>query len=353
MSSSYSSRAEKYDLISCKDLTWDLSRSHLTTQYKSFYMCFDDGSFGYLQIAYGNLGLLVKVTPLGWTYYPAKTEKNVEPIVNSSTYLYRSMKISKDRYSVDVQKHFMHFNSSTREWHIVIEGVYDLKIKTEDSGFSLVDFGQNDSSSRMEHKIFPINTVEGTVTAHGREKKLTGVAVYVGALFFREKFTNLGHTWQNSILFDKSKKSILTCLHYFPRDPSQPFRSQASLTLDGKLIAVLLDNEYSTKGAAQVDGIRYLLPEQIHRILSGQTFDGKPVRVELSAELEELDSITDVLKIFPKWAKDIVSIWAGLPFVFVWLQHITAEVFIDNEHVATLSGCYYLEQTCVHLPQTC
>ncbi|EPY52863.1 Svf1 family protein Svf2 [Schizosaccharomyces cryophilus OY26] len=348
--SSYSSNANKFELIHCKELAWNLSRSHLTTQYKSFYMCFDDGSFGYIQFAYGNLGLFVKVAPLGWTYYPSKNETVQVPIVASSTYLYRNMKVSKDRYSVDVQKHSMHFDVKMRAWHVMIEGMYDLTIHMEDTGFSLMDFGQNDIKGYMEHKTFPVNTLEGTVTAHGSTKKVTGTAVFIDAMFFKEKFTNLGHTWQNSLLFDASRKNVLTCLHYFPRDSAETFRSQASLTLDGKLVAVLLNNEYTTEGVLQVDGIRYQLPTHIHRILSGFTFDGKPVSVHLAADLEKIESITDVLNIFPKWAKDIVSIWAGLPYVFVWLQHLVAEVYIDDQFVSTLSGCHYLEQTCVHMP---
>lgn len=33
------------------DLTWDLSMPGLTTQYKSFYFNFSDGSAGYMQFA--------------------------------------------------------------------------------------------------------------------------------------------------------------------------------------------------------------------------------------------------------------------------------------------------------------
>ncbi|WBW73432.1 Svf1 family protein, lipocalin superfamily Svf2 [Schizosaccharomyces osmophilus] len=348
--SSYSSNANNYELIPCRELTWNLSRSHLTTQYKSFYMCFDDGSFGYIQFAYGNLGLFVKVAPLGWTYYPSKDQPDQEPIISSSTYMYRSMKVSKDHYSVDVHKHFMHFDVKAQTWHVGIEGMYDLTIQMKNDGYALTDFGQNNTGGYMEHKIFPVSSLKGSVTAHGNTRNVTGTAVFIDAMFFKDKFTNLGHTWQNSLLFDESKKNVLTCLHYFPRNTADTFRSQASLTLDDKLVAVLLKNEYSTNGASRVDGIRYQLPTHIDRVLTGSTLDDKPVRVHLASDLDKVQSITDVLNIFPKWAKDVVSIWAGLPYVFVWLQHLKAEVYIDDQIVSTLSGCHYVEQTCVHMP---
>lgn len=37
--------------LPARELTWDLSISGLTTQYKAFYFDFDDGSAGYIQYA--------------------------------------------------------------------------------------------------------------------------------------------------------------------------------------------------------------------------------------------------------------------------------------------------------------
>ncbi|EEB05180.1 Svf1 family protein Svf2 [Schizosaccharomyces japonicus yFS275] len=336
-----------------RDVPWDVTADHLTTQYKSFYLSFDDNSFGYVQFAYGNLGLFIKVSPLGWTYYPSPEEAPNEPIIGSSTHLFRSMKISKDRFKVTVSGNDFNIDPEAKKCHVTIKGLYDLHIEMEGEGYQVKDFGRTSKVEFMRHRTFPMNKVTGTVTAYGKTKKVTGNAVAVDAMFFRDKFTSFGHTWQNAMLFDREQKHVLTCLHYYTRDqPMSAARSpsQASLTLDGKLVSVMLDNEYYQDECHSPDGLRYELPKTVRRVLSGKTFDGRSVQVKLRAELETIGSITDVLKIFPKWAKDLVSIWAGLPYVFVWLQNMAADVYIDGKHECQLSGAGYVEQTCVHYP---
>lgn len=170
------------------DLTWQLSTPCLTTQYKSFYFAFEDGSAGYIQYAYGNLGALVKVVPLAFTYYKPGTE----PIVASQTYRASQMVLSDENLSMTIGPHSLKINSDRTGWEACIRHsglTYVLHFVVESEAFVVHDFGRDTPTENMRHKIIPTVSVHGTVLAHDQRWTVRGTGIYIEAFFMHLKFS--------------------------------------------------------------------------------------------------------------------------------------------------------------------
>ncbi len=320
--------------IQVDSLHWLLQTPRLTTQYKAFYFSFSNGAKGYVQFAYGNLGFMVRVAPLGYTFYPAPGSGG-RAVVASTTVLARNLVVSQDRYSIQLGAlHSLHHDGKGT-FQIVVKGQvqYDLAFTLTSEGFEVCDFGRASAPTYITHKIFPLAAVSGTYTESGcQSEPVTGIGTYIEALFVGEKFTNLGYTWTNFILRRPTTSSALTLLQYHSRSTGDVV-SFASKTVEGKIVRVTSDAHASLEDL-------YLDPESGYRI---------PARVEVRLGDERLGmqaalaSTTDVLSIFPKWAKDIVSMWSGAPYVFVYHQDVSHDG-VEGEAMS--------EVTFIHKPPT-
>lgn len=175
--------------IDPSDLTWQLDTPGLTTQYKSFYFTFEDNKgAGYIQYAYGNLGALVRVCPMGFTYYgPGE-----EPIVASHTLRASQMKVSKDKYSTTIGPHSVIMDEDCKGWTTVIvdnQLSYNLHFSIESEAFVVHDFGRDTPVEQLRHKVVPKCSVTGTVVARGQELQVKGYGSYIEAFFMHVKFS--------------------------------------------------------------------------------------------------------------------------------------------------------------------
>lgn len=346
------SEKQAYEVpISADDLKWELSLSGLTTQYKSFYFTFSDGSAGYLQIAYGNLGVLVKVAPLGFSYYC----QGHEAIVASHTLRAGSMKVSEDRFSLHVAQHSLVMHDDHGGWQVVIEDPqlsYNLRFRIDSEIFTVHDFGRKLPEQNFRHKFVPKLVVSGTVRAHGETKQVTGFGTYIEAYYTHVKFTDSCNEFVNFQLRSHDSNEVLTLMQYIPRAGTSagPFITHGSYMKDGKVVAVCFGNSMVAKGTILHSDSGYSLPTQCENTWSGKTVDGRSFRATCSLELKQTSSVTDVLSIFPKFFKDIVSIWAGLPYVFCWrIPETIAKIEIDGI-THEFRGLSSTELTKVHKP---
>ena len=403
--------SQQYDYPVRPDtLTWDLRRDGLTTQYKAFYFTFDDGSAGYMQIAYGNLGVLVKVCPMGFTYYrPGK-----EPIVLSSTLHASSMQLSDNDLSVKVGPHSITYKPHPTDpaggvWHalIVVEGSlkYDLTFTTDfsttgdtsEGGGALIvhDFGRDTPKEWVQHRLIPRLSVTGTVQAHGDATPVpvAGKALYIDAIFTHVKFTDLCNEFVNFQLRGvdgDGKEAFLMLLGYIPRAGDRiagPRLAHGFYARDGKVEAVAFDgcvidpaplSSSSTPRSALSDEktppstastTRHVESGYDLPLANKFTWTGRPTttttsggggavfkaEVTLTLPSQGPASVTDVMGIFPKFIKDIVSLWAS-PYVFCWhVPDTVAEVTVGTsdgggevKSKRSFTGFGLLELTNVH-----
>lgn len=239
-----------------RSLTWDLRRDGLTTQYKAFYFSFSDGSAGYMQVAYGNLGVLVKVCPLGFTYY----RQGKEPIVLSHTLHASSMQLGDGDRSVKIGQHTLEYKDHPTDpdgavWHARInDGAlkYDLTFTTlfgeADGGGALVvhDFGRDTPKEWVQHRVVPRLSVSGTVQAHGDTSPVavTGEALHIDAVFAHVKFTDLCDEFVNFQLRSEDGRDALLLLGYVPRAGSPatgPRIAHGYYARDGRIVGVAFD----------------------------------------------------------------------------------------------------------------
>lgn len=334
--------------VSPKELKWALDTPALTTQYKSFYFTFEDGSAGYFQFAYGNLGLLVKVAPMGWTYYVA----GQDAIVGSQTLHASNMKISSDSYSVTIGNHSLSMRPDHSGWSAVIKDAaitYKLEFNIKSECYEGYDMGTLSATRRIRHRIIPTVEVSGTVHALGQGRQVQGCGTYIEAFFTHTKFTDLVQRFANFQLRSADSRRILTLLHYIPRGLSEEYQiCQGSYTEDGKVVAVLNDNRILTGDTVKHSNSGYMIPTRSEIAWSGSTLDGRSFQSSLTLALREPSSVTDVLAIFPSFFKEIIKIWAGLPFVFCWrTPNSIATISIEGQKLE-LRGTSNLELTFVH-----
>lgn len=304
----------------------------LTTQYKSFYFTFSDGTAGYIQYSYGNLGLLVKVAPMGFSYYSA----GHDAIVASHTLRSSQMRLSQADYSVHIGPHSLLMDEDHCGWRATIEDpglAYDLHFRTESEGFTTKDFGRSRPQQQLRHNVIPKLAVSGSVRAHGKTIQVSGHGTYIEAFFTHIKFTDCCNQFTNFQLRDANSDEILTMMQYIPRGGTTtgPLISFGSYTKHGKVLAVNFKNSSESPGQIVHEESGYRLPTKFANTWSGQMIDGKAFEASCTFDAGTPSSVTDVLSIFPKFFKDIVAIWAGLPFVFLWrCPDTVATIIIDG-----------------------
>lgn len=337
--------------LSPRELTWQLSIPGLTTQYKSFYFTFEDNTAGYIQYSYGNLGFLVKVASMGFSYYA----RDKPAIVASHTLRSSQMKVSSDKYSVNIGAHSLIMDEDCQGWTATIEDTnlsYNLHFRIQSEAFRVQDFGRVQSDKEIRHHVIPKLSVTGTVRAHGKSAQVKGYGTYIEAFFVHVKFTDLCNEFTNFQLRNDDSTEVLTMMQYIPRAGTSkgPLITFGSYTKDNTVIAVCFQNTSSAEGVMSHQQSGYRLPTHCKNEWSGKTMDGKPIKASCAFKTAAPSSVTDVLSIFPAFFKDIVAIWAGLPFVFLWrVPETTATIEIAGvPH--ELRGIASTELTHVHHP---
>lgn len=335
--------------VSPRDLTWQLSTPGLTTQYKSFYFTFEDNTAGYIQYSYGNLGLLVKVAPMGFSFYP----HGHQAIVASHTLRSSQMKLSEDNYSVNIGPHSLVMDEDHNGWRANIEDSelsYDLHFRIQSEAFCVQDFGRKGSVEQLRHNVIPTLTVTGTVCAHGKTIRVSGFGTYIEAFFAHVKFTDLCNQFTNFQLRSARSDEVLTMMQYVPRAGTSkgPLITFGSYTKDDKVVAICFQNKSVAQGSIEHQASGYHLPAGCAKQWSGTTVDGKDFKAACTFKTATPSSVTDVLSIFPAFFKDIVAIWAGLPFVFLWRVPETVATIEIGGVKHELRGVSSTELTHVH-----
>ncbi|BFZ64175.1 Putative cell survival pathways protein [Saitoella coloradoensis] len=347
-----------------ESLAWDIKLPKLTTQYKSVYFTLDDGSSGFAQLAWGNLGLGIKVAPMAYTFY----KKGIEPVVESVTSLAGGFSLSADCQSCTL-KHGtgMHALSLLRPeseggawaYRLVIEGVvkYDLVFTFRSKGYKVTDFNHTlpagTSQDVISHTVIPLCDVKGTYQVRGEQPvECTGQGSFVEAILSKTKFTDMGDRWNAFFLRDRDTSSVLHMLQFIPRGSAKSGDERrfvhGSITLDGVTCAITSGSNNSVLHGdaslhpAVTEGI-FPIPRSIT-----YTWSGANVKAIITTALSEIPtSQTDVLDFFPEWAKRILQRWAGRPYVCVWAGEGKAKLEIDGTE-RMVKGRTHNEVTFVH-----
>ncbi|BFZ58469.1 Putative cell survival pathways protein [Savitreella phatthalungensis] len=376
--------------VDAGSLRWDLKRGGLTTQYKAFYFSFGDGSAGYVQFAYGNLGVLVKVCPMGFTYY----RPGCPSIVLSHTAHASSLTLTDDGRSYTAGAHAITYthdpSTDTHTWHVRVDDPslkYDLDFTCKgDASRALVmhDFGRDAGETWLTHRLIPSVGVRGRVRAHGGDAvEVVGMGAYVEALFTHVKFTDMCIDFVNVQVRGDAEDEFLMCMGYVPRAGTRrdgPRIAHGFYARDGIVRAVAFDRMFidpnpptpahdTTDPAALFDTVNtqgrppsaphthadsgYLLPSSARYVWDGRMIGGEGrFRAVLNVSLEkEPTSTTDVLGIFPKFVKDIVAVWAGSPYVFCWRVNGATAYIQEGDSdspVRKIQGTANVELTNVH-----
>lgn len=265
------------------------------------------------------------------------------------------MKVSPDHHSVNVAQHSLLKDDDEQGWTATIDDErlkYKLHFRSNSEAFSIHDFGRETQQDYIRQKFIPHLTVHGIVVADGIETTVCGHGTYSEAYYTNIKFTDFCNEFTNFRLANHDSSEVLLLMQYIPRNGTStgPLIAHGSYTRNGKVEAICFKDKSIATGKSRHAESGYDLPTDLAVEWSGQTLGGKSFKASCAVATGSPSSITDVLSMFPKFFKDIVAIFAGLPYVFCWkVQDTVAVVEIDGQK-HELRGTSTTELTKVHKP---
>ena len=232
--------------------------------------------------------------------------------------------------------------------------MYDLHFTLESPGYKSVDFGYSEPISHQSHKITPLCSVSGSYSDEKGDvhKNIRGHGTFIHALFTHQRFTDLGKSWNNFRFY--CEDYTVHMLQYVPRGSSSP-RTQSSISHGSEILGIGTGedalNVCEDIGERYDDQTHYTIPTALKynwRVYHPST--GKCITASCQVDISgPPTSITDILNVFPGWAKRILAIWAGRPFVYNWCYTPTVLTLTFHDgRMLELKGLSFNEMTYVH-----
>ena len=217
-----------------------------------------------------------------------------------------------------------------------------------------MDFGYAENVSHQSHKITPHCSISGTYSDHNGKviENVSGHGTFIHAMFVHNRFTDLGKCWNNFRFF--SEDYTILMLQYVPRGSSL-YRTQSSITHGNDILGIGMGEDRMNicehVGQRYDETTRYTIPTALkyHWNVRHPT-SGKVTTASCEVDISDPPtSITDILNVFPGWAKKILAIWAGRPFVYNWCYTpTTLTLNLDSGQTVVLKGLSFNEMTYVH-----
>jgi hypothetical protein len=104
------------------------------------------------------------------------------------------------------------------------------------------------------------------------------------------------------------------------------------LILDGKLIAVLVENKSTFYDSKLDDFSGYDIPSKVTHEWTGFTLGSnpKPIYIKLALDLSKILDKIDILSELPYLVRVFIQAFVTAPFCYQWLDNATAVVGIDG-----------------------
>ncbi|KAJ3301557.1 putative cell survival pathways protein [Kappamyces sp. JEL0829] len=332
---------------------WKLKDSSSCTHSKTFYIILKDKTFLLFQCVYSTMNSWSHSVQCTLRVYPGSSAgpSRVGKTVGLGAHDFR---LGKDSLSVDTGALRLDCIDGGKQ--------YGLFYKDEESGLSLqatvtvasvgsfvIDQGKScglttgmfsfkDSAPDngwVKSSFIPKATCSGTFEIKGQKTVFEdGLACGIDANVFHPQnvlqwnFVNLQNDTDSLMLYQCTVAEKNVC--------------QASLTIDNKLVAILVENKLVFYDAEVDDFCGYKVPKKITHKLTGKTVGGEPITISLELPLKNLIDKVDVLAELPYLVRIFIQTFVTAPYCYQWIDVGTARVEIGGT-VREITGLTFNE----------
>eukprot|EP00842_Homolaphlyctis_polyrhiza_P003949 jgi/Hompol1/4555/HPOL_000111-RA len=179
------------------------------------------------------------------------------------------------------------------------------------------------SSGYISYRSVPKASVTGHFTIDGVMHDAVGYGVFSHVIqsppynVARWNYCNFQNANDALILYQ-----FHTAKGKFPQDTV----SQGCLVLNGKTVAVTINNHTVFEGTAVDSFSGYHIPKAVKHVWEGTANDGEPIKIEMRLALEQLLDKIDVLAELPFLIRTFIQTFITAPFVYQWIEDVTVTV---------------------------
>ncbi|RKP03087.1 hypothetical protein CXG81DRAFT_9996, partial [Caulochytrium protostelioides] len=324
-----------------EDFAWDQSLSGATVG-QTFYIVLDNGDLALIQFVY---------TTISWAQWQVNCryyDKNGTKGEVASTLSGSALTVSPDKQSVQSKdasilrgpdgSFNIHLHQGDIKLDVRIDGdveKYAYKVNSGRKNF----YESDPTAGHIQACFISKMTSSGQIAVKGKPYNAAGQAMLVCAV--QAKPQTCGR-W-NFMTLQNEKDALM--MYQFELPDLSPLGYQysvkrenwASIVLDGKQIAVTVDNIAEHRDTELDSFCGFPVPKTIYYKWNGTTEDGKPVTAELSVPLTHLCDKIDLLAEMPWMVRKIVQTLITAPYVYQWLQHGKATITVDGQ-TRTIEG---------------
>ncbi|KAF9586042.1 putative cell survival pathways protein [Lunasporangiospora selenospora] len=342
---------EKYFTeLTTKDLEWTIAPTS-STETQTFYYVSDEGYFGHIQLIHSNLGI--------WGV-PASIQMTARFRGNGINKLFSvnlaKFELTPDKLSVTTDKITIKLSPDGKSYSISVshapELIISLTFEKVATGFMIGEGKTFFGDGYVSHKFWPSCKVSGMVLVDGKANELTGEGTLIHAVqgmrphLVASKWNYVDFVGKDTVTDAKGKLCLMQ--YTTPEYYGAVTVTQGSLTLNGELIAVSVENRAEFVTTALDEETGYNPPTEVNYIWEGKTLgaDAKPFKAVLNVKPRVLCQKVDLLSEMPWALRKAVSAFVAKPIIYQWLDEASATVKIGDKE-QTLAGKIYHESTFV------
>ncbi|RUP51031.1 oxidative stress survival, Svf1-like protein [Jimgerdemannia flammicorona] len=282
------------------------------------------------------------------------TSRMYDPATNTNTFKSVNMTnftLSDDRRSVKSDNMAITLDPTGTKYKVVLthpELVVAIEFERVDRGFKIGEgktyFGtESGAGTYVSHKFWPKARATGTFIVDNKSFEVEGDGMFIHALQGMQPHL-IASKW-NFVDFQAPDAALTMMQFQTTKQYGAVNVNQGSITLDGKLVSVSVENGVELLDLVEDEETQYQIPKTIKYTWTGKTVGEEvpqDVEVVMFVKTETLLDKIDVLNEVPYFLKKLVQTFVAKPYIYQWLDKATAEVTVGNK-VITLEGKCFQE----------
>ena len=230
---------------------------------------------------------------------------------------------------------------------------YNVTIDFVDRGYKIrhgKSFLGEAKKDHISHRFVPYCKIAGNAIIKGQKVDCAGTALYVEAVSTLAPHA-VANTWDFFTLHAPAEQAAVSLIGFkSPAKYGSVEFYQGSITLDGKLIAVLIDNASQHVSVEKDPQNGYNIPTEVAYQWSGRTIEGnKPITASTKVKIGKAESCIDILAELPWLIRKAIQAMLAKPFLYQFVdRQAEVEIKIGEEAPRVIQGRAYTECTFVN-----
>lgn len=285
--------------------------------------------------------------------------KNGQATVTSENYGSGDFQLDPSGLGVVVAKShsIMPLDPSTPKGYMAVfklkDVEYNVTIEFVDRGYKVRNGKSYLGEGRKEyisHRFVPYCKVSGTARIKGQQVDCAGTALYVEAVSTLAPHA-VANTWDFFTFHAPAEAAAVNLIGFrTPAKYGNTEYSQGSITLDGKLVSVLIENTSQHVTTEKDPQNGYNIPTEVAYTWSGKTLaDNQPISATAKVVLGKAESCIDILAELPWLIRKAIQAIVAKPFLYQFVdRQAEIEIKVGDAAPRHVKGRAYTECTFVN-----